>query len=263
MKKENFITLMIGTVGMVLFALGMCMCLIEEWNSFNQGIVMGIASIMLFFGIRMLLNRKPYRRKMREKIESERIRKEEEEREKREREKMIADSIFQERIIYAQIQEIEAQERLEYLRAEARKKLEQQRIEQEKAAEEKRKWRAERDVSRVDGMEGHEFEYFCADLLTRNGFSDISVTRGSGDQGVDILARKEGIKYAIQCKNYASKLGNTPVQEVNTGKIFYNCHIGIVLTNSTFTPSAQQLADSTGVLLWDREKLQQLMLDAK
>ena len=114
-------------------------------------------------------------------------------------------------------------------------------------------------VSSVDGMEGHEFEYFSAELLRKNGFSNVRVTPGSGDQGVDILAEKGGIKYAIQCKNYASALSNTPVQEVNAGKLFYNCHVGVVLTNSTFTPGAKKLADATGVLLWDRVELQKMM----
>lgn len=115
------------------------------------------------------------------------------------------------------------------------------------------------DVSSIDGMEGHDFEYFCADLLRRNGFSDVSVTKGSSDQGVDVLATKGGIKYAIQCKNYASALGNTPVQEVNAGKTFYNCHVGVVMTNSTFTPGAISLANATNVLLWDRSTLAELM----
>ena len=119
------------------------------------------------------------------------------------------------------------------------------------------------DVSAVDGMEGHEFEYFCADLLRKNGFSEVSVTRGSGDQGVDVLATKGGIKYAIQCKNYASPLSNTPVQEVSAGKIFYNCHVGVVLTNSTFTPGAVSLAQATGVLLWDRNTLAELMSNSQ
>ncbi len=115
------------------------------------------------------------------------------------------------------------------------------------------------DVSYVDGMDGHEFEYFCAELLRKNDFYDVSVTRGSGDQGVDILATKGGIKYAIQCKNYASPLSNTPVQEVAAGKLFYNCHVGVVLTNSTFTPGAVSLANAAGILLWDRSELSELM----
>ena len=44
-----------------------------------------------------------------------------------------------------------------------------------------------------EDMEGHEFEYFCADLLKRNGFTEVEVTKGSGDYGADILAQKEGV----------------------------------------------------------------------
>ena len=115
------------------------------------------------------------------------------------------------------------------------------------------------DITYVDGMEGHEFEYFCADLLRRHGFVNVSVTPGSGDQGVDVLAEKEGVKYAVQCKNYASPLSNTPVQEVNAGKMFYRCHVGVVMTNSTFTPRAMELAEATGVLLWGRDVVQDMM----
>lgn len=115
------------------------------------------------------------------------------------------------------------------------------------------------DVSLIDGMDGHEFEYFCADILEKNGFTNVSVTRGSGDQGVDVLATKDGIKYAIQCKNYESALGNTPIQEVNAGKILYKCYVGVVMTNSRFTPGARELAEATGTLLWDRTDLQNMM----
>ena len=115
-------------------------------------------------------------------------------------------------------------------------------------------------VTNVDRMEGHEFEYFCAELLERCGFEDITVTRGSGDQGVDILAFKEDIKYAIQCKNYSSPLGNKPVQEVFAGKTFYKCHVGVVMTNSVFTKGAYELADSVGVILWDKHRLDKMMI---
>ena len=115
------------------------------------------------------------------------------------------------------------------------------------------------DISYVDGMGGHEFEYFCADLLRAHGFVNVSVTQATGDQGVDVLAEKEGVKYAVQCKKYSSPLSNTPVQEVNAGKMFYHCHVGVVMTNSTFTPGAKSLAEATGVLLWDREVVQDMM----
>ena len=111
----------------------------------------------------------------------------------------------------------------------------------------------------IDISDGHVFEYYCANILENNGFTDVMVTPGSNDQGVDIIAEKEGIRYAFQCKYYSSPLGNTAVQEVNAGKTFYNCHVGVVLTNSTFTPSAVALAKSTGVLLWDGSKLNSLI----
>lgn len=114
-------------------------------------------------------------------------------------------------------------------------------------------------LSSVDFMGGHSFEYWCADLLRKNGFTSVEVTKGSGDQGVDVLAEKGGIKYAVQCKCYSSDLGNTPVQEVNAGKTIYHCQIGVVMTNRYFTQGAKDAAEATGVLLWDRDKLQEMI----
>lgn len=111
----------------------------------------------------------------------------------------------------------------------------------------------ETELMAIDLMEGLDFEYWCADLLTDLGYTNVEVTRGSGDQGVDVLAQKDGIKYAIQCKCYSSNLGNTPVQEIHTGKVIYHCHVGVVMTNRYFTEGAREAAEATGVLLWDRD----------
>lgn len=47
MKKSNFVALVLGTVSGVLFALGMCMVLLPEWNAFNEGILFGTAGLVL------------------------------------------------------------------------------------------------------------------------------------------------------------------------------------------------------------------------
>lgn len=47
MKKSSFVAMMLGTVSVVFFALGMCMALLPEWNAFNQGIVFGVIGIVL------------------------------------------------------------------------------------------------------------------------------------------------------------------------------------------------------------------------
>lgn len=114
-------------------------------------------------------------------------------------------------------------------------------------------------LENFDNFEGLEFENWCANLLRKNGFFNVEVTKASGDQGVDILAEKNEIKYAIQCKCYSSDLGNSPVQEVHAGKSMYNCHVGAVMTNRYFTSGAKELAKATGVLLWDRDKLLQML----
>lgn len=114
-------------------------------------------------------------------------------------------------------------------------------------------------IENVDCLDGHSFELFCAELLKSNGYNNVRVTKGSGDMGVDILAEKSGMKYAIQCKCYSSNLGNKPVQEIFAGKEFYHCDVGVVMTNRYFTAGAKKLAEATEILLWDRNVLENLI----
>lgn len=113
----------------------------------------------------------------------------------------------------------------------------------------------------VDNMttDGELFEKFCCLILEANDFSKVKTTKYSGDYGVDILAEKEGITYAIQCKCYSDKVGNKAVQEAYSGKSFYNCMVAAVLTNNYFTNAAVETAKANNVLLWDRDKLSELI----
>ena len=94
-----------------------------------------------------------------------------------------------------------------------------------------------------DLMEGHEFE-------------DVEVTRGSGDYGIDILAEKDGVTYAIQCKCYNAPVGVKAVQEAYAGRDYYDRMVGAVLTNQHFTQPAVEAAEKLKILLWDRERLE-------
>lgn len=47
MKRSNFVTLVMSTVGGILLAIGMCMCLLPEWNAFEPGIVMGSVGLVV------------------------------------------------------------------------------------------------------------------------------------------------------------------------------------------------------------------------
>ena len=47
MKKSNFVALILGTIGVVFFALGMCMGLLPEWGMFHQGLVCGVIGLVI------------------------------------------------------------------------------------------------------------------------------------------------------------------------------------------------------------------------
>ena len=141
-------------------------------------------------------------------------------------------------------------------------KKEQELRKQKQEKEDRERKLMSQGIWTVDKMDGHQFEHYCAGLLRKLNFTNVEVTKGSGDQGVDIVAVKEGVRYAIQCKCYSSSLGNSPVQEVNAGKQLYGCHVAVVLTNQHFTSGAKTLAAATGVLLWDREELERMIKKA-
>lgn len=118
-----------------------------------------------------------------------------------------------------------------------------------------------RRPSDMDLMEGHEFEYYCADLLRRAGFLEVEVTRGSGDYGVDILAERDGVTYAVQCKRYDGPVGVKAVQEAYAGRDYYDRMVGAVMTNQYFTRPAVEVARKLKILLWDRGYLESMLDD--
>lgn len=63
MKKSTFVAMILGTVGGILFALGMCMALIPEWNAFQPGVIMGVAGAVVLLAMvliwRKMENKEP------------------------------------------------------------------------------------------------------------------------------------------------------------------------------------------------------------
>ena len=113
----------------------------------------------------------------------------------------------------------------------------------------------ELDFSNIQN--GYEFEEYVANLYKKMGYTIEEVTKKSGDQGADVIAFKDNIKYVIQVKFYNNPVGNKAVQEVVASIGMYNADIGIVITNSTFTSSAVKLAQANNIELVDGEKIEE------
>lgn len=104
------------------------------------------------------------------------------------------------------------------------------------------------NVQNLESCTPIDFEHGCADLLQRTGWT-TRVTQASGDQGIDIIATYGNLKAVFQVKKYSQPVGNSAVQEIIAGKAFENAHVAAVVTNATYTASAKQLANATGVFL--------------
>jgi restriction system protein len=93
-----------------------------------------------------------------------------------------------------------------------------------------------------------EFEAYCADQLRQSGWN-AHVTRQSRDQGVDVIAEKNGVRIVLQCKLYSNPVGNKAVQEAAAARAFEQAHYCAVVSNSSYTSAAEQLAATNSVLL--------------
>ena len=87
----------------------------------------------------------------------------------------------------------------------------------------------------------------------------MEVTRGSGDFGVDILAEKDGVTYAVQCKRYSGPVGVEAVLRTYGGQAYYERMVGAVMTNQYFTSPAVEAAKKLRILLWDRGYMDAMM----
>ena len=63
MKKSSFVAMILGTIGGILLSLGMCMCLLQEWNAFKPGVVMGciglVVLLIMVLAWRKMENKEP------------------------------------------------------------------------------------------------------------------------------------------------------------------------------------------------------------
>jgi len=101
---------------------------------------------------------------------------------------------------------------------------------------------------KISQMSGVEFENYLMQMLRDHG-CNVSGTPKTGDKGADIIAQLPGRTIVIQAKRSGTPVGNGAVQEVVAALAYYRGTEAWVISNSTFTASARELAQSNRVRL--------------
>lgn len=110
------------------------------------------------------------------------------------------------------------------------------------------------DITKIDIMEGYEFENYLKTLFFYAGF-DVEVTQKSRDYGADLILKRGSDTVVVQAKRYNKAVGIKAVQEILASAPHYMATEAWVITNSYFTDQAELLAKENRVRLIDREEL--------
>lgn len=114
-------------------------------------------------------------------------------------------------------------------------------------------------IDSIDSLSGEEFEDFLYYYFQSIGLK-VSKTKKSHDYGADLIICYKGKKIVIQCKLYCNhSVGNSAIQEIFTATNYYNAERGLVITNSYFSKPAINLAESSGIILWNRKTLEKML----
>jgi restriction system protein len=132
----------------------------------------------------------------------------------------------------------------------------------QKYKQRKRRILFESGIDKVDDMSGMIFEEFLMEHFKHLGYTGYLTPRAE-NYGADLVLQKDSIKAVVQAKRWKNNVGTDAIQQVIEAVKHYGANKGLVVTNSSFTESAHELADSNGIELWDRKKLIQIMDESK
>jgi len=106
----------------------------------------------------------------------------------------------------------------------------------------------------VDQMSGTQFEILLESLFAEMGYR-VSRVGGRGDFGADLILDASGSRTVVQAKRWVGTVRHDAVQQAVAAMAHYRATHSMVVTTSTFSGHARALAQSNGVILWDRAVL--------
>jgi restriction system protein len=114
----------------------------------------------------------------------------------------------------------------------------------------------------LDGLSGEAFESRISGLLRSLGYK-TEITKATEDAGGDIIALRRQKTTVVHTKHQAAEVGVEAIQKAIASRQHYEASSALVVTNSTFTPQARELASRAGVDLWDRAALTKRLEEAE
>jgi restriction system protein len=114
----------------------------------------------------------------------------------------------------------------------------------------------------LDGLSGEAFESRISGLLRSLGYK-TEITKATEDAGGDIIALRRQKTTVVHTKHQAAEVGVEAIQKAIASRQHYEASSALVVTNSTFTRQARELASRAGVDLWDRAALTKRLEEAE
>ena len=111
-------------------------------------------------------------------------------------------------------------------------------------------------ASALNGMYWQEFEMLVGEAFRRRGYTVAETGGGGADGGVDLVLRKDGEKFLVQCKQWkAFKVGVTTIRELYGVMAAGGAAGGFVVTSGVFTQEAKSFAEGRNIGLIDGSEL--------
>ena len=127
---------------------------------------------------------------------------------------------------------------------------------------EKKKHSVARKVEELMELSPRDFEEYIAALLSDMGYKNVELTPYSNDKGVDVLAEKDGLRYAVQCKRYKGTVGSPDMQKFLGAMQHAGAEKGIFVTTGMFSFEAEKMAYEHPIELINRIELAKIILSA-
>lgn len=115
----------------------------------------------------------------------------------------------------------------------------------------------------VDELSDAKFIDYMRYVLSRLAYDNVDVLNTNDDLKVDLLAEKDNIKYVIKCKKTLDLVNSDAVKDAYEGKKSCGRNVAVVITNGRFSDGAFELSRDTGVVLWDKEVLSEMLKKLK